>query len=49
MYREMLLATTDMKIRETLFVAMTDEMEHATRFTFVYSMADCHVDDCEAD
>ena len=49
MYREMLLATTDMKIRETLFVAMTDEMEHATRFAFIYSMADCHMDDCEAD
>ncbi len=49
MYREMLLATTSMRVRDIMFVAMTDEMEHATRFTFVYSMADCHVDECEAD
>jgi len=49
MYREMLLSTTSMKVRDIMFEAMTDEMEHATRFTFVYSMADCHVDECEVD
>ncbi|WP_418790810.1 ferritin family protein [Phosphitispora sp. TUW77] len=49
MYRGMLLSTTNIAIRDIMFEAMTDELEHATRFTFVYSMADCHVDECEVD
>jgi len=47
MYREMLLSTTDMRIRDILFEIMTDETEHATRFTFVYSLADCEDEKCE--
>jgi len=47
MYRDMLLATSNMQIRDIFFEAMTDEMEHATRFTFVYSLADCEDPKCE--
>lgn len=39
MYREMMLATCDMCIREIMFIAMTDEMEHATRLTYLFAKA----------
>jgi len=41
MYRDMYLSTRNPQIRDILFETMTDEMEHATRFTFVYYLADC--------
>jgi rubrerythrin len=36
LYRDMYLSTTVPKIRDVLFKAMTDEMEHAQRFSFLY-------------
>jgi len=47
LYRSMLLSTTNMRIRDIMFETMTDEMEHATRLTFIYSMSDCHEPECE--
>ncbi len=35
-YRTMYLNTTIPELRDTLFEAMTDEMEHAMRFSFIY-------------
>lgn len=37
LYRNMYLSTSVPKIRDVLFRAMTDEMEHAQRFSFVYA------------
>lgn len=48
-YREMYLNTSNLKIRDIIFEIMTDEMEHATRFSFVYSLADCEKDECETE
>lgn len=42
MYREMYLSTTNTRIRDILFEAMNDEMEHAIRFNWIYSASDCH-------
>ncbi|MFC4769360.1 ferritin family protein [Effusibacillus consociatus] len=36
LYREMYLATQIPAIRDVFFEAMTDEMEHAQRFAFIY-------------
>lgn len=41
MYRGMMLSTYLPWVRDILFVIMTDEMEHATRFSMVYADADC--------
>lgn len=38
-YRDMYLNTRVPKIRDILFKAMTDEMEHATRFNFLYFLS----------
>ena len=38
-YRRMMLSTYNQYIRDILFEIMTDEMEHASRFTFVYADA----------
>ncbi|MFD1037046.1 ferritin family protein [Virgibacillus byunsanensis] len=35
-YRDDYLLTSDQEIRDTFFLAMSDEIEHATRFGFVY-------------
>ncbi|KYD11227.1 ferritin family protein [Caldibacillus debilis] len=35
-YRDVQLSTTDALIKDTFFLAMTDEMEHASRFSFLY-------------
>lgn len=37
MYREMFLSTYDGRIRDTIFIPLTDEMEHATRLTFLFA------------
>jgi len=37
-YRGMMLATCDRYIRDLLFEIMTDEMEHANRFTMIMAM-----------
>lgn len=47
LYRDMYLSTSSSHIRDILFEAMTDEMEHATRFNFVYAASDCHEAACE--
>lgn len=36
MYRNIYLMTDDWTIRDVFFRAMTDEIEHATRFSFIY-------------
>ncbi|AGL01523.1 ferritin family protein [Desulfoscipio gibsoniae] len=36
-YQEIILSSTDQLVRDTFFMAMTDEMEHATRFGFLYN------------
>lgn len=36
LYRNMYLSTKIRKVRDILFRAMTDEMEHAQRFSFLY-------------
>lgn len=36
LYRDMYLSTRIPKVRNVLFKAMTDEMEHAQRFSFLY-------------
>jgi rubrerythrin len=36
MYRDMYLSTQIPKVRDVLFRTMTDEMEHAQRFSFIY-------------
>ncbi len=36
LYRDMYLSTKIPKVRDVLFKAMTDEMEHAQRFSFLY-------------
>jgi rubrerythrin len=36
LYRNMYLSTTVSRVRDVLFRAMTDEMEHAQRFSFLY-------------
>lgn len=46
-YRRMYLSTTDMRIRDILFEIMTDEMTHATRFTFVFSLVGCQDKQCK--
>lgn len=38
LYRDMYLSTRVPEIRDTLFKTMTDEMEHAQRFQFLYSI-----------
>lgn len=38
LYRDMYLSTRNPKIRDTLFKTMTDEMEHAQRFSFLFSL-----------
>ncbi|MDQ0340358.1 rubrerythrin [Caldalkalibacillus uzonensis] len=35
-YRDMMLMSHDIQIRDTFFRAMTDEIEHASRFSFLY-------------
>jgi len=40
MYRDMYLSTRVQKVRDVLFRAMTDEMEHAQRFGFLYFLPD---------
>lgn len=37
-YRDMLLSTRDMAIRDMMFEIMMDEMEHADRFTMITAM-----------
>ena len=37
-YRDVYLSTKDQRIRDLFFELMTDEMEHATRFTFSLQM-----------
>ncbi|GAW94199.1 ferritin-like domain-containing protein [Calderihabitans maritimus] len=37
LYRDMMLSTSDYQVRDIMFEAMTDEMEHATRFAFIYA------------
>ncbi|SFV06901.1 ferritin-like domain-containing protein [Alicyclobacillus macrosporangiidus] len=39
MYRDMYLSTRVPKVRDILFRAMTDEMEHAQRFNFLYGVS----------
>lgn len=39
LYRDMYLSTKVRDIRDVLFKTMTDEMEHAQRFSFLHSMA----------
>ncbi|MCL6598956.1 MAG: ferritin-like domain-containing protein [Alicyclobacillus macrosporangiidus] len=39
LYRDMYLSTRVPKIRDILFRAMTDEMEHAQRFNFLYGVS----------
>lgn len=39
LYRDMYLSTRVPKIRDVLFKAMTDEMEHAQRFSFLYFLS----------
>jgi rubrerythrin len=36
-YRDMYLATRDPEIRDIFFELMTDELEHSTRFAFIYN------------
>jgi rubrerythrin len=48
-YRNMYLATYYLRIRDIFFEIMTDEMEHATRFVFVYTLVDCEQPNCEID
>lgn len=36
-YRDFIISSTDQLVRDTFFMAMTDEMEHATRFGFLYN------------
>jgi rubrerythrin len=36
LYRDMYLSTRIPKVRDVLFKTMTDEMEHAQRFSFLY-------------
>ncbi len=38
LYRGMLLGTWDMTVRDLMFEIMTDEMEHADRFTMIMAM-----------
>lgn len=35
-YRDVMLSTTDQLVRDTFFLAMVDELEHATQFGFLY-------------
>jgi rubrerythrin len=37
-YRDMFLSTRDPNIRDVLFETMTDEQEHAMRFSFLYHL-----------
>ena len=39
LYRDMYLRTRVPKIRDILFKTMTDEMEHAQRFNFLYTVS----------
>ncbi len=39
LYRDMYLSTRVLKIRDILFKTMTDEMEHAQRFNFLYTVS----------
>lgn len=39
LYRDMYLSTRVPKIRDTLFKTMTDEMEHAQRFNFLFTLS----------
>ncbi len=39
LYRDMYLCTRVPEIRDILFRTMTDEMEHAQRFNFLYTLA----------
>ncbi len=41
LYRDMYLSTTNMRVRDIMFEAMTDEMEHATRFVYLIQQAGC--------
>lgn len=36
-YKEIILSSTDQLVRDTFFLAMGDELEHATRFGFLYN------------
>lgn len=38
-YRDLYLSSKDRRIRDILFRTMTDEMEHAQRFSFLYHLA----------
>jgi rubrerythrin len=38
LYQKMYLATRNIEIRDIFFKSMTDEMEHATRFSFIYHL-----------
>lgn len=38
LYQEMYLSVQSPEIRDIFFKAMTDEMEHATRFSFLYNL-----------
>ncbi|WDL97599.1 ferritin-like domain-containing protein [Alicyclobacillus sp. ALC3] len=39
LYRDMYLSTRIPEVRDVLFRTMTDEMEHAQRFNFLYTLA----------
>jgi rubrerythrin len=43
LYRDMYLSTKIPKVRDILFKAMTDEMEHAQRFSFLYNRPESNV------
>ena len=36
-YRDVQLSTTDQLIRDTFYLAMVDELEHATMFSTLYN------------
>lgn len=38
LYQKMYLASRNPEIRDIFFKSMTDEMEHATRFSFIYHL-----------
>lgn len=37
-YKDNILASMDQLVRDTFFLAMVDELEHSTRFSFLYNL-----------
>ncbi|MBF7083103.1 ferritin-like domain-containing protein [Desulfallas sp. Bu1-1] len=37
-YKDIILSNTDQLVRDTFFLAMGDELEHSTRFSFLYNL-----------